>query len=282
MEFILITLWFWPEDKNDRSFIDPLLILYWSHQTPQRFLYGYVTNLPDSARRDVPPLRHSESASGGGASMTAAPWLARWRHLSRAERSVSVSFIITSITLLILLIDPRCIFILLILSVMSGSKEDSRRAASDWRDFFWNPRTHELLGRTGTSWGECAAQRARSGQIIDPWGWLLEMKAKEAPLHHFIDPLWRHTAAEPADGPEPVLHQNHQQVVPVPGDLAPVRYWPPGFSWLSGTRSGSGSGDFVIKLVHWTRVGSGLTRNPQHDAATTELLARLMVLVLVQ
>ncbi|XP_032441065.1 sodium/potassium-transporting ATPase subunit beta-2-like isoform X2 [Xiphophorus hellerii] len=36
---------------------------------------------------------------------------------------------------------------------MSGSKEDSRRASSDWRDFFWNPRTHELLGRTGTSWG---------------------------------------------------------------------------------------------------------------------------------
>uniref|UniRef100_A0A096LRW6 Sodium/potassium-transporting ATPase subunit beta-2 n=1 Tax=Poecilia formosa TaxID=48698 RepID=A0A096LRW6_POEFO len=36
---------------------------------------------------------------------------------------------------------------------MSGSKEDSRRASSDWRDFFWNPRTHELLGRTATSWG---------------------------------------------------------------------------------------------------------------------------------
>lgn len=32
-----------------------------------------------------------------------------------------------------------------------GAKEEPR--SSDWRDFFWNPRTHELLGRTATSWG---------------------------------------------------------------------------------------------------------------------------------
>lgn len=32
-----------------------------------------------------------------------------------------------------------------------GAKEDPR--GSDWRDFFWNPRTREVLGRTATSWG---------------------------------------------------------------------------------------------------------------------------------
>ncbi|XP_029024774.1 sodium/potassium-transporting ATPase subunit beta-2a isoform X1 [Betta splendens] len=36
---------------------------------------------------------------------------------------------------------------------MSGTKEEDRKSSSEWRDFFWNPRTHELLGRTATSWG---------------------------------------------------------------------------------------------------------------------------------
>ncbi|XP_038158731.1 sodium/potassium-transporting ATPase subunit beta-2-like isoform X2 [Cyprinodon tularosa] len=36
---------------------------------------------------------------------------------------------------------------------MSGSKEEPRRVSGDWREFFWNARTHELLGRTATSWG---------------------------------------------------------------------------------------------------------------------------------
>uniref|UniRef100_A0A3Q0SRT5 Sodium/potassium-transporting ATPase subunit beta n=1 Tax=Amphilophus citrinellus TaxID=61819 RepID=A0A3Q0SRT5_AMPCI len=32
-------------------------------------------------------------------------------------------------------------------------REDDRKGSSEWRDFFWNPRTHELLGRTAASWG---------------------------------------------------------------------------------------------------------------------------------
>ncbi|XP_008323933.1 sodium/potassium-transporting ATPase subunit beta-2a [Cynoglossus semilaevis] len=36
---------------------------------------------------------------------------------------------------------------------MSGTKEEDRKGSSEWREFFWNPRTHELLGRTATSWG---------------------------------------------------------------------------------------------------------------------------------
>uniref|UniRef100_A0A1A8QYS1 Sodium/potassium-transporting ATPase subunit beta n=3 Tax=Nothobranchius TaxID=28779 RepID=A0A1A8QYS1_9TELE len=36
---------------------------------------------------------------------------------------------------------------------MSGSKEEDRKGSGQWREFFWNPRTHELLGRTATSWG---------------------------------------------------------------------------------------------------------------------------------
>ncbi|XP_054457473.1 sodium/potassium-transporting ATPase subunit beta-2a isoform X1 [Anoplopoma fimbria] len=35
---------------------------------------------------------------------------------------------------------------------MSGVKED-RKGSSDRWEFFWNPRTHELLGRTASSWG---------------------------------------------------------------------------------------------------------------------------------
>ncbi|KAM3857699.1 sodium/potassium-transporting ATPase subunit beta-2a [Diretmus argenteus] len=36
---------------------------------------------------------------------------------------------------------------------MSSSKEEERKGSSEGREFFWNPRTHELLGRTATSWG---------------------------------------------------------------------------------------------------------------------------------
>ncbi|XP_071321238.1 sodium/potassium-transporting ATPase subunit beta-2a isoform X2 [Trachinotus anak] len=36
---------------------------------------------------------------------------------------------------------------------MSGTKEEDRKGSSDWREFFWNPRNHELLGRTASSWG---------------------------------------------------------------------------------------------------------------------------------
>ncbi|XP_076014673.1 sodium/potassium-transporting ATPase subunit beta-2a [Genypterus blacodes] len=35
---------------------------------------------------------------------------------------------------------------------MSGKEED-RKGSGEWREFFWNPRTHEMLGRTATSWG---------------------------------------------------------------------------------------------------------------------------------
>ncbi|TKS93354.1 Sodium/potassium-transporting ATPase subunit beta-2 [Collichthys lucidus] len=36
---------------------------------------------------------------------------------------------------------------------MSGTKQEDRKGSSDWREFFWNPRTHELMGRTASSWG---------------------------------------------------------------------------------------------------------------------------------
>ncbi|KAG1932400.1 sodium/potassium-transporting ATPase subunit beta-2a isoform X2 [Pimephales promelas] len=31
--------------------------------------------------------------------------------------------------------------------------EDEKKEAGGWKDCFWNPRTHELLGRTASSWG---------------------------------------------------------------------------------------------------------------------------------
>ncbi|KAM7366668.1 hypothetical protein PAMP_016084 [Pampus punctatissimus] len=36
---------------------------------------------------------------------------------------------------------------------MSATKEEDRKGSSEWREFFWNPRTHELMGRTASSWG---------------------------------------------------------------------------------------------------------------------------------
>lgn len=36
---------------------------------------------------------------------------------------------------------------------MSGTKEEDRKGSGEWREFFWNPRTHEFMGRTATSWG---------------------------------------------------------------------------------------------------------------------------------
>ncbi|XP_061665151.1 sodium/potassium-transporting ATPase subunit beta-2a isoform X2 [Syngnathoides biaculeatus] len=36
---------------------------------------------------------------------------------------------------------------------MSGGKQEAPKGSGEWREFFWNPRTHELLGRTAASWG---------------------------------------------------------------------------------------------------------------------------------
>lgn len=36
------------------------------------------------------------------------------------------------------------------------AKEDEKKETGEWKEFFWNPRTHELLGRTASSWGECS------------------------------------------------------------------------------------------------------------------------------
>ncbi|XP_061525279.1 sodium/potassium-transporting ATPase subunit beta-2a [Phycodurus eques] len=36
---------------------------------------------------------------------------------------------------------------------MSAAKQEARKGSGEWREFFWNPRTHELLGRTAGSWG---------------------------------------------------------------------------------------------------------------------------------
>lgn len=33
------------------------------------------------------------------------------------------------------------------------AKEDEKKESGEWKEFFWNPRTHELLGRTASSWG---------------------------------------------------------------------------------------------------------------------------------
>ncbi|KTF83059.1 hypothetical protein cypCar_00031612 [Cyprinus carpio] len=40
------------------------------------------------------------------------------------------------------------------------AKDDEKKESGEWKEFFWNPRTHELLGRTASSWGECALYKA--------------------------------------------------------------------------------------------------------------------------
>ncbi|KAI5609317.1 ATPase Na+/K+ transporting subunit beta 2a [Silurus asotus] len=34
-----------------------------------------------------------------------------------------------------------------------SSKQEEKKESGGWKEFFWNPRTHELLGRTASSWG---------------------------------------------------------------------------------------------------------------------------------
>ncbi|XP_077445064.1 sodium/potassium-transporting ATPase subunit beta-2-like isoform X2 [Stigmatopora argus] len=37
---------------------------------------------------------------------------------------------------------------------MSATKQEERKGSGgEWHSFFWNPRTHELMGRTAASWG---------------------------------------------------------------------------------------------------------------------------------
>lgn len=50
----------------------------------------------------------------------------------------------------------------LLLFIMSAAKQGDRKGSGEWHEFFWNPRTHELLGRTAASWGE---SRARAHKI---------------------------------------------------------------------------------------------------------------------
>uniref|UniRef100_A0A673N4N2 Sodium/potassium-transporting ATPase subunit beta n=1 Tax=Sinocyclocheilus rhinocerous TaxID=307959 RepID=A0A673N4N2_9TELE len=62
------------------------------------------------------------------------------------------------------------------------AKDDEKKESGEWKEFFWNPRTHELLGRTASSWGECALCKALdltaardSGMMIRPKGDPLEI-----------------------------------------------------------------------------------------------------------
>ncbi|KAK2824788.1 hypothetical protein Q7C36_018715 [Tachysurus vachellii] len=34
-----------------------------------------------------------------------------------------------------------------------SSKQDEKKESGGWKEFFWNPRTREMLGRTASSWG---------------------------------------------------------------------------------------------------------------------------------
>uniref|UniRef100_A0A8C1MCD6 Sodium/potassium-transporting ATPase subunit beta n=1 Tax=Cyprinus carpio TaxID=7962 RepID=A0A8C1MCD6_CYPCA len=52
------------------------------------------------------------------------------------------------------------------------AKEDEKKETGEWKEFFWNPRTHELLGRTASSWGECSpvcVLYIRHGRFTPRW-----------------------------------------------------------------------------------------------------------------